>query len=141
VRPWVVANVGGREFADSLAGDVQKILTNPSVRPIVRKKAALCLLRLFRKNKEILVADTWAQKMLNLLDERDLGILTGVISLLTGIVAHDSRGYEACIPKVCAVMQRLARNKDIPQAGPHTYCSPRHGTAFNSRHQSSKCVG
>jgi AP-2 complex subunit alpha len=47
----VVANVGGREFADSLAGDVQKILTNPSVRPIVRKKAALCLLRLFRKNK------------------------------------------------------------------------------------------
>jgi AP-2 complex subunit alpha len=44
-----------------------------------------------------------------------LGILNGVISLLTGIVAHDYRGYEACIPKVCAVMQRLARNKDIPQ--------------------------
>jgi hypothetical protein len=92
-------------------------------------------------NKEILVADTWAQKMLNLLDERDLGILTGVISLLTGIVAHDSRGYEACIPKVCAVMQRLARNKDIPQAGPYTHCSPRHGTAtFSSRHEGSKCV-
>ena len=85
------------------------------MRPIVRKKAALCLLRLFRKNKEILVPETWAQKMINLLDERDLGILNGVISLLTGIVAHDYRGYEACIPKVCALMQRLARNKDIPQ--------------------------
>ena len=52
--------------------------------------------------------------MLDLLDERDLGILTGVLSLLTGIVAHDHRGYESCIPKICEVMQRLARNKDIP---------------------------
>ena len=109
-----VANVGGREFADSLAADVQVVLTNSAVRPIVRKKAALALLRLFRRNREILLPETFAQKMLNLLDERDLGILTGVISLLTGIVSHDYRGYEACIPKVCDVMKRLARNKDVP---------------------------
>ena len=109
-----VANVGGREFADSLAADVQVVLTNSAVRPIVRKKAALALLRLFRRNREILLPETFAQKMLNLLDERDLGILTGVISLLTGIVSHDYRGYEACIPKVCDVMNRLARNKDVP---------------------------
>lgn len=89
----LVANVGGREFADSLAGDVQRILVSSTVRPIVRKKAALCLLRLFRKNKEILVPETWAQKMINLLDERDLGILNGVISLLTGIVSHNHHGY------------------------------------------------
>jgi hypothetical protein len=42
---YVAANVGGREFADSLAGDVQRILVSSTVRPIVRKKAALCLLR------------------------------------------------------------------------------------------------
>ena len=111
----LVANVGGREFADSMAADVQRLLVSSTVRPIVRKKAALALLRLYRRNKEILVPETWAQKMINLLDERDLGVLSGAISLLTGIVAHDYRGYEACIPKVCALMQRLARNKDIPQ--------------------------
>jgi len=51
-----IANVGGREFADSLAGDVETIVMTPTIRPVVRKKAALCLLRLFRKNPEILLA-------------------------------------------------------------------------------------
>ena len=109
-----VANVGGREFADALAADVQRVLLNGGARPIVRKKAALALLRLFRRNKEILVPETFSRQLADLLDERDLGILSGVMSLLTGIVAHDSAGYEVCIPKVCAVITRLARNKDIP---------------------------
>ena len=109
-----VANVGGREFADALAADVQRVLLNGGARPIVRKKAALALLRLFRRNKEILVPETFSRQLADLLDERDLGILSGVLSLLTGIVAHDSAGYEVCIPKVCAVITRLARNKDIP---------------------------
>ena len=109
-----VANVGGREFADALAADVQRVLLNGGARPIVRKKAALALLRLFRRNKEIFVPETFSRQLADLLDERDLGILSGVMSLLTGIVAHDSAGYEVCIPKVCAVMTRLARNKDIP---------------------------
>ena len=109
-----VANVGGREFADALAADVQRVLLNGGARPIVRKKAALALLRLFRRNKEILTPETFSRQLADLLDERDLGILSGVMSLLTGIVAHDSTGYEVCIPKVCAVMTRLARNKDIP---------------------------
>ena len=110
----LVANVGGREFADSLAADVQRVLCSNVIRPIVHKKAALALLRLYRRNRDILTPETFSQRMLDLLDERDLGILTGVLSLLTGIVAHDHRGYESCIPKICEVMQRLARNKDIP---------------------------
>jgi len=110
-----IANVGGREFADSLAGDVETILTTPTIRPVVRKKAALCLLRLFRKNKEILLAETFAEKLTDLLDaERDLGVLVGVLGLLLGIVQHDAAGYEMCVPKVIAIMERLTRNVDIP---------------------------
>ncbi len=109
-----VANVGGNEFADALAADVQRVLLNGGARPIVRKKAALALLRLFRRNKEILDPNTFSRQLADLLDERDLGILSGVMSLLTGILAHDHRGYEVCIPKVCAVLTRLAKNKDIP---------------------------
>lgn len=110
-----IANVGGREFVDSLAGDVELILTTPTIRPVVRKKAALCLLRLFRKNKEILMPETFADKMTDLLDaERDLGVLIGLLGLLLGIVQHNSMGYEACVPKVIAIMERLTRNTDIP---------------------------
>ena len=110
-----IANVGGREFADSLAGDVETILLTPTYRPVVRKKAALCLLRLFRKNPEILLAETFAHKIVDLLDaERDLGVLIGVLSLLLGIVQHSHRGYESCVPKVINVLERLTVNKDIP---------------------------
>ena len=110
-----IANVGGREFSDSLAGDVETILMTPTIRPVVRKKAALCLLRLFRKNSEILIPETFAPKLVDLLDsERDLGVLLGVLGLLLGVVQHDYRGYEACVPQVIAVMERLTRNTDIP---------------------------
>lgn len=110
-----IANVGGREFADSLAGDVETILMTPTIRPVVRKKAALCLLRLFRKNNEILIPETFAPKMVDLLDaERDLGVLIGVLGLLSGIVSYDYKGYEACVPKVITIMERLTRNTDIP---------------------------
>ena len=110
-----IANVGGREFADTLAGDVETILMTPTVRPVVRKKAALCLLRLFRKNNEIILAEQFSSRLVDLLDaERDLGVLIGVLGLLLGIVQHDYRGYEACVPRVISIMERLTSNKDIP---------------------------
>ena len=110
-----IANVGGREFADTLAGDVETIMMTPTVRPVVRKKAALCLLRLFRKNDEIILAEKFSSRLVDLLDaERDLGVLIGVLGLLLGIVQHDYRGYEACVPRVISIMERLTKNDDIP---------------------------
>lgn len=92
--------VGGKEFAEALGADVQRVLVrawtpcagterlpagarasrrllrpllpsvlthssgapfqvSPTSRPVVRKKAALCLLRLYRKNPDILNLDDW----------------------------------------------------------------------------------
>ena len=44
--------VGGSEMASLLTADVAQLLTNASMRPIVRKKAALALLRLLRKSSD-----------------------------------------------------------------------------------------
>eukprot|EP00216_Chloropicon_sp_CCMP2111_P002302 CAMPEP_0198244466 /NCGR_PEP_ID=MMETSP1446-20131203/35195_1 /TAXON_ID=1461542 ORGANISM="Unidentified sp, Strain CCMP2111" /NCGR_SAMPLE_ID=MMETSP1446 /ASSEMBLY_ACC=CAM_ASM_001112 /LENGTH=972 /DNA_ID=CAMNT_0043928507 /DNA_START=138 /DNA_END=3059 /DNA_ORIENTATION=+ len=110
-----IANMGGKEFAEALGGDVQKILVSSLSRPIVRKKAALCLLRLFRRNPDIISADSWAGRMSNLLQERDLGVLLSSMSLLCGLVASDPTGYEIVIPRVVQVLERLARGHDIPQ--------------------------
>ncbi|RVW54314.1 AP-2 complex subunit alpha-2 [Vitis vinifera] len=85
----LVGNIGGREFAESLAPDVQKLLISSSCRPLVRKKAALCLLRLYRKNPDVVNVDGWSDRMAQLLDERDLG----------------------CVK----ILERLARNQDVPQ--------------------------
>nr|XP_027187497.1 AP-2 complex subunit alpha-1-like isoform X2 [Cicer arietinum] len=111
----MVGNIGGREFAESLAPDVQKLLLSSSCRPLVRKKAALCLLRLYRKNPDVVNVDGWADRMAQLLDERDLGVLTSSMSLLVALVSNQHEAYWSCLPKCVKILERLARNQDIPQ--------------------------
>ena len=110
-----IANMGGREFAEALSGEVLKLLISSSTRNVVRKKAALCVLRLFRRNPDIISVDTFALKMGNLLQERDLGVLLSSMSLLCGVVSQDSTGYDVVIPKVVGVLERVAKGIDIPQ--------------------------
>uniref|UniRef100_A0A2C9VYG3 AP-2 complex subunit alpha n=1 Tax=Manihot esculenta TaxID=3983 RepID=A0A2C9VYG3_MANES len=110
-----VGNIGGREFAESLAADVQKLIISSSYRPLVRKKAALCLLRLYRKNPDVVNIDGWADRMAQLLDERDLGVLTASTSLLVALVSNNHEAYWSCLPKCVRLLERLARNQDIPQ--------------------------
>ncbi|GMY15898.1 AP-2 complex subunit alpha-1-like [Fagus crenata] len=111
----MVGNIGGREFAESLAPDVQKLLISSSCRPLVRKKAALCLLRLYRKNPDVVNVDGWADRMAQLLDERDLGVLTSSMSLLVALVSNNHEAYWSCLPKCVKTLERLARNQDVPQ--------------------------
>lgn len=111
----LVGNIGGREFAESLAPDVQKLLISSSCRPLVRKKAALCLLRLFRKNPDVVNVDGWSDRMAQLLDERDLGVLTSSMSLLVALVSNHHEAYWSCLPKCVKTLERLARNQDVPQ--------------------------
>ncbi|KAK8965618.1 AP-2 complex subunit alpha-2 [Platanthera guangdongensis] len=111
----MVGNIGGREFAESLAPDVQKLLISSSCRPLVRKKAALCLLRLFRKNPDVVNVDGWSDRMAQLLDERDLGVLTSSMSLLVALVSNNGDAYWNCVSKCVKILERLARNIDIPQ--------------------------
>lgn len=111
----MVGNIGGREFAESLAPDVQKLLISSSCRPLVRKKAALCLLRLYRKNPDVVNVDGWSDRMAQLLDERDLGVLTSSMSLLVALVSNNHDAYWSCLPKCVKILERLARNQDVPQ--------------------------
>lgn len=111
----MVGNIGGRDFSESLAPDVQKLLISSSCRPLVRKKAALCLLRLYRKNPDVVNIDGWSDRMSQLLDERDFGVLTSVMSLLVALVSNNVEAYWNCLPKCVKILERLARNQDIPQ--------------------------
>ena len=110
------ANVGGAEFAQLLAADVLSVVAHGATRPLVRKKAAFCMLRLLRKSVDgsIVVADEWGVRMATLLEDNDLGVLLGLTSLLIGVVAKDYRGYEACVPKLVEILERL-RERDVPQ--------------------------
>jgi AP-2 complex subunit alpha len=108
--------VGGPEFAQLLASDVLSVLSHGATRPLVRKKAALCLLRLLRKSSDdsILLGEEWGAKIAVLLEESDLGVLLGLTSLLIGIISRSYEGYEACVPRLIEILERL-RERDVPQ--------------------------
>ncbi|KAF9601163.1 hypothetical protein IFM89_017111 [Coptis chinensis] len=110
----MVGNIGWREFLSITAPDVQKLLISSSCRPLVRKKVALCLLPLFRKNPDVVNVEGWSDRMTQLLDECDLGVLTSVTSLLVALVSNNYDAYWSCVLKCFKILERLARNNDVP---------------------------
>lgn len=56
-----------------------------------------------------------SDRMAQLLDERDLGVLTSSMSLLVALVSNNHEAYWSCLPKCVKTLERLARNQDIPQ--------------------------
>ncbi|RUP43534.1 adaptor protein complex AP-2 alpha 2 subunit, isoform CRA_b [Jimgerdemannia flammicorona] len=67
-----IANIGGREMAESLAPDVHRLLISPNSKSFVKKKAALTLLRLYRKHADVIPAQDWATRIVGLMAEYDL---------------------------------------------------------------------
>ena len=67
-----IANIGGKEMADSLAVDVHRLLISPTSKSFVKKKAALTLLRLYRKSPECVDAKEWGLRIVSIMDDRNL---------------------------------------------------------------------
>lgn len=114
----LVANIGGKEFAEALALDVQRLVISSSVLPIVRKKACLTLLRLYRRNRDIVQMDGFVPQIIQQIDERDLGVLTALMSLVQALVADpesDLEEYAPCVPKLTRVLERLVTGQDVSQ--------------------------
>lgn len=64
--------------------------TSGASRPLIKKRASLCLLRLLRKTPAdaplVVTADTFSPTMGALLEERDLGLLLCSVTLLHGVL-------------------------------------------------------
>jgi len=109
-----VGNLGGMQFAESLATQVQTVLLNPGSRPAVRKKAALCLLRLFRKYPDCIPEDPdFPARLLPMLMENNLGVVLSIASLVLGLVAHNTENWEAAPGYAIDLLARLIFNPDI----------------------------
>ena len=104
--------MGGSEFSQLLTGDVMNVLASGVTRPIVRKKAALCLLRLLRKappDAEIMQPDVWGVQLATMLEDRDLGVLLGLSTLLLGLASRSYEGGWRRERQCATSIQRLSR--------------------------------
>ncbi len=123
-----VSNMGGTDLADALSGEVQRLVTPPldtiptynmgpsseqeyRNKTLLCKKAALCLLRLYRTNPECVVIQDWTSKVAKLLEDRDLGVITSIMSLLLGFASSQPSVFEPLVPYVISILTRLVVNR------------------------------
>ena len=107
-----IANVGGREMGEALSGDVHRLLISPTSKPFVKKKAALTLLRLYRKYPAI-VQQEWAERIISLMDDPDMGVTLSVTSLVMALVQDNPEAYKGSYVKAAQRLKKIVVENDI----------------------------
>lgn len=72
----------------------------------MKKKAALTLLRLYRKHPGI-VQPAWAERLISLMDDPDIGVALSVTSLVMTLSQDDPDQYRGAAAKAAARLKRL----------------------------------
>jgi AP-2 complex subunit alpha len=127
-----VANVGGREMGEALSADVHRLLISPYVvqihiivdcfprsngshrtsKSFVKKKAALTLLRLYRKYPGI-VQQEWAERIISLMDDPDMGVTLSVTSLVMALVQDQPDQYKGSYVKAAQRLKKIVVDNDV----------------------------
>ncbi|CAE7482439.1 ALPHA-ADR [Symbiodinium pilosum] len=105
-----VANIGGPEFADNLFTDISRMILAQSnaLSPYIKRKACICLLRLYRKENDGLQPEVWSAKLAALFNEQDIGLLTSASGFMLGILEMGKFPAPAWSGVVAPVCQSLA---------------------------------
>ncbi|KAG0708856.1 adaptin N terminal region-domain-containing protein [Suillus ampliporus] len=102
-----IANVGSSEMAEALSEDVHRLLISPTSQTFVKKKAALTLLRLYRKHPTVIPAAEWALRLVSIMDDQDLGVVICVTSLIMALAQDHLDAYAVCYTKAVDRLHRL----------------------------------
>ncbi|KAF4123875.1 AP-2 complex subunit alpha [Geosmithia morbida] len=101
-----IANIGGREMGEALSSEVHRLLISPTSKSFVKKKSALTLLRLYRKHPDI-VSPQWAERIVHLMDDTDLGVALSVTSLVMALAQDNLEQYKGAYAKAAARLKRI----------------------------------
>ena len=115
-----LANIGpSPDFAENLFQDVARLFQGVSPRgvsPYIKRKAALCLLRLQRHDPELLVPEEWATQISAVLAEKDVGLQTSAVSLFIGVLesgVHSPAVWQECL-RPCVIALSAMVTGDCP---------------------------
>jgi AP-2 complex subunit alpha len=65
----------------------------------VKKKAGLCLLRIYRKFPELLPINDWAHDIVNMMDDENLGVVNSAVCLITALAQAYPDLTSGCVVK------------------------------------------
>ncbi|KAJ2138577.1 hypothetical protein IW136_003084 [Coemansia sp. RSA 678] len=112
-----VSNVATREIAEALTEEILGQLLSPSASTFVKKKAALCLLRLLRRFPDATNAHVWAERVIPYMGHRDAGVTLAVTSLATALAQQ----YPDAMRKAAAFAVRRLKSLVLDNECPTDY--------------------
>ena len=101
-----IANVGSKEMSEAICSDVHRLLISPTSKPFVKKKAALTLLRLYRKVPSI-VQPEWSERIIAIMDDPDMGVALSVTSLVMALAQDNPDAYKGSYVKAAQRLRRI----------------------------------
>ena len=110
-----IANIGGQMLTDAVGSSVLRLLTTGNTPAVVRKKAALTLLRLYRIDQTVIDVEETAPRLSLLVEARDLGVVTCVASLILSLCAKEKGGsrFQHLTNVVAPCILRLAQSAGL----------------------------
>lgn len=109
-----IGNISSPEICRDLSGEVQKLLSHAN--PYIRKKAALCSIRIIRKVPELV--EEFVPKAKNLLGDRNHGVLVTGLALMIEIChAYPSaiETYRKNVPDLIRILKNLVLSGYAPE--------------------------
>lgn len=74
---------------------------------VVKQSAALCLLRLFRTTQEIIPGGEWTSRIIHLLNDQHMGVVTAACSLIEALVKKNPDEYKGCVSLAVSRLSRV----------------------------------
>lgn len=75
---------------------------------VVKQSAALCLLRLFRTNPDIIPGGEWTSRIIHLLNDQHMGVVTAATSLIDALVKKNPEEYKGCVSLAVSRLSRVS---------------------------------
>ncbi|XP_028257722.1 AP-2 complex subunit alpha-2 isoform X2 [Parambassis ranga] len=108
-----IANVGSREMAEAFASDIPNILVAGDTMDSVKQSAALCLLRLNRTSPDLVPMGEWTARVVHLLNDQHLGVVTAATSLITTLAQKNPDDFKTAIVLAVARLSRIVTSASI----------------------------
>ena len=135
-----IANLGGEEMANHLAADVRKVMNDllecnmrmyqyayapsaaklPTNEEMTRtqnsllKKSSLATLRLYRSVADCISPQELLPTVGTILHRDNIGLVTSVMALITGVASHNNFVFEPLVPVVVNILTRLVIDGSCP---------------------------
>ncbi|XP_070763140.1 AP-2 complex subunit alpha-2-like isoform X2 [Enoplosus armatus] len=108
-----IANVGSREMAEAFASEIPSILVAGDTMDSVKQSAALCLLRLNRTSPDLVPMGEWTARVVHLLNDQHLGVVTAATSLITTLAQKSPNDFKTSIALAVARLSRIVTSASI----------------------------